>query len=156
MNIDSLARKEVETALEKTKKALVKSHEVIVKDWKSDVGFRAAKYIRPGRMWVTVFPVGADRKRWFYVDLGTKKRDIKAKNKPYLTFRVPYTPKTLAKPARTVSGGGRYGEQWVRVKKVKDHEIKARHFTKKIAEDIQPQFRSEVENAFKRVANAGG
>lgn len=107
-------------------------------------------------MWVTVYPVGADRNIWFYVDQGTKKRDIHAKNKPYLTFRVPYTPKTMATPARTVSGGGRYGEQWIRVKTVKNHEIKGRHFTQTIAEDIEPSFRSEVENAFKRAANAGG
>ncbi|MHC4710891.1 MAG: hypothetical protein ACYTA3_10880 [Planctomycetota bacterium] len=170
MNIDSLARKEVEAALEKTKKALVKSHEIIVQDWKSDVGFRAAKYIRKDRMWVTVFPVGADREIWFYVDLGTKPHDIPTpilpKRAKALSFRAggTYVPKTLAKPARTVSGGGKVtGGTKVVVAAVynKGQPIKhpgseGRHFTKQIAEDIQPSFKREVENAFKRVANAGG
>lgn len=158
MNIDSLARKEVEAALEKTKKALVKSHEIIVQDWKSDVGFRAAKYIRKDRMWVTVFPVGADREIWFYVDLGTKPHLITAKRAPYLTFQAGnYVPKTLAKPARTVSGGGQVkNAQWVKAKTVQHPGSEGRHFTKQIAEDIQPSFKREVENAFKRVANAGG
>jgi hypothetical protein len=158
MDLDSLARKEVEVALEKTKKALVASHEIIVKNWKSDVGFRAAKYIRKDRMWVTVFPVGSDREVWFYVDLGTKPHTITAKRGPYLTFQAGnYVPKTLAKPARTVSGGGQVrNAQWVKTKRVQHPGSEGRGFTKQIAEDIQPSFKSEVENAFKRVANAGG
>jgi hypothetical protein len=141
MNIDSLARKEVEAALEKTKKVLVKSHEIIVQNWKSDVGFRAAKYIRKDRMWVTVFPVGADREIWFYVDLGTKPHDIPErvpKNAKALAFRAggKYNPKTLASPARVASGGGTVTGG-----------------TKVV---VSPSFKSEVENAFRRVANAGG
>jgi len=165
MNIDGLARKEVEVALEKTKKLLVAWHELIVQDWKSDVSFRAAKYIRKDKMWVTVFPVGADREIWFYVDLGTKPHTIPErvpKKGKALAFMAggTYKPKTLASPARLGSGGGTVtgGTKVVvaRAKAYKHPGSEGRHFTEKIAEDIQPSFKREVENAFKRVANAGG
>ena len=152
------ARKEVNEALDKTKKALVVSHEKIVADWKSDVRFRAAKFIRPGRIWVTVFPVGKDRLIWFYVDQGTKPHSITVKSSPFLIFKAgEYIPKTKAKPARTVSGGGRVKDgHIVKVKKVKHPGSEARNFTATIAEDIEPSFKREVENAFRRTANAGG
>jgi hypothetical protein len=165
MDLDSIARKEVEAALEKTKKLLVAWHELIVSDWKSDVGFRAAKYIRKDRMWVTVFPVGADREIWFYVDLGTKPHPIPervAKPGKALAFMAggKYKPKTLAGPARLASGGGTVtGGTKVVVSRAKAYThpgSEGRHFTEKIAEDIQPQMKKEVESAFRRVANAGG
>ncbi len=165
MDLGSTVRKEVEGALEKVKKALVDSHELIVQDWKSDVSFRAAKYIRPDRMWVTVFPTGADREIWFYVDQGTKPHTIperRPKKAKALAFQAggAYQPKTLAKPARTVSGGGKVtgGTKVVAMKaKAYTHPgTEAREFTRQIAEDIQPEFVKEVENAFKRAASSAG
>jgi len=109
-------------------------------------------------MWVTVFPVGADREVWFYVDQGTKPHPIAAKRAPYLVFQAGnYVPKTLAKPARTVSGGGQVrNPQWVKTKRVQHPGSEGRHFTQTIAEDIQPSFKAEVEKAFKRIAASAG
>jgi hypothetical protein len=157
-DLKSITRQELEKTIdERVKPALVKSHEVIVKDWKRKPDFDARKYIRPELIAVSVFPTGPNKQIWIYVDEGTKPHVITPKQAPRLVFqwggKGSYVPKTLAKPARTVSGGGRVkNARMVYAKKVQHPGTEAREFTKTIAEDIEPGFKREIENAFRRAA----
>lgn len=67
-----------------------------------------------------------------WVDKGTKPHNIKPKNKPRLTFRTGYTPKTSANNIGSGSGGSFGG--WTSTKKTIKHPgTKARNFSKVIA-----------------------
>jgi len=164
-DLSSISRKEIEDAMDKRiKPVLVKSHEKIVEDWDSNVGFAARKVIRSDSIAVYVFPTGEDKMVWIYVDRGTKPHKIEAKNAPRLAFwmttkggkpvRGGYEPKTLARPARTVAGGGYVREPKALVTpKAVDHPgNEPRNFTQQIARDIEPFFKKEIENAFRRTA----
>ncbi len=152
--LNSIVRKEIEKTLDKeVKPTLVKSHEVIVKNWKHKPKFQAKKTIKPDVIAVTVFPTGENKKIWRFVDKGTKPHVIKAKNAPNLIFQTGYKPKTLASPARTVSGGGKSIGPIVSKKQVNHPGSKARKFTETIAKDIKPDFKRVIENAFRRSAN---
>ena len=168
-DLASIARKEMEDVMDRrVKPALVKSHEKIVEDWDSDVGFAAKKVIKADSITVYVFPTGKDKKVWHYVDLGTEPHPIVAKNAPRLAFQMTtvggkpvtggYVPKTLAAPARTVVGGGfvKSPKTLVRPIAVQHPGSEGRGFTKQIAKDIQPEFQREVENAFRRTARRVG
>ena len=153
-DLNSIVRKELEDAIDrKVKPALIKSHEIIVAPWEHKPKFQSRKYIKPQFIAVNVFPTGDNAKIWRFVDEGTKPHIIKAKNAPRLIFQTGYVSKTLAKPARTVSGGG-YTTGPIISKPVVNHPgNEAREFTKIIAEDIQPEFEKEMENAFRRASN---
>lgn len=157
-NLHSIAQKEIREAMDKKiKPALVKSHEKVVEDWTSDVGFAARTYIRKDSITVYVYPTGEDKEIWNYVDRGTKAHPIKAKNKPRLAFMWggpgSYVPKTLARPARTVQGGGYVKNPTLRTPYQVQHPgSEGRGFTKQIARDIEPFFHKEINNAFRRVA----
>lgn len=155
LDLNTLARQEIEKTLDnEVKPALVKSHEVIVADWEHQPGFAARKYVRPDSIAVSVYPTGENADIWEFVDKGTRPHIIAAKNAPRLVFpKGPYISKTLAKPARTVAGGGRFVDNTKVFAKVVHHPgTEAREFTKVIAEDISPEFKRVVENAFRRVA----
>ena len=165
VDLSGAARKELEVGMKRVEKALLKSHEIVVKDWKSDVGFKVKFVTTPRRMYVHVFPTGKDKEVWTYVDLGTRPHKIAAKNAPRLAFmmsvdaggkfvRGGYVPKTLAKPARTVVGGGYVKSPKALARPIEvDHPgSEGRGFTEQIAKDLQPEFRREMENAFRRAA----
>jgi hypothetical protein len=156
-DLASVCRKEVEAAMDdRIKPALVKSHEKIVEDWESDVAFAARKVIKPDSITIYVYPTGEDKMVWVYVDQGTRPHEIRARNAPRLAFWAgTYEPKTLARPARTVSGGGYVKEPkvFVRPLVVQHPGIKEpREFSKRIVEDIEPYFVQEIEKAFQRAA----
>ena len=70
-DVQNVAYKEIVRAMDKdVKPAAVKSHEIIVADWSSDVGFAAKKYIRTDSITIYVYPTGKDKKIWSYVDQG--------------------------------------------------------------------------------------
>jgi hypothetical protein len=160
--LNTLARQEIERVLDnEVKPALVKSHEAIVADWEHQPGFASRKYVRPDSIAVSVYPTGENADIWIWVDRGTKPHEIPERvPKAALALRFQaggkYQPKTLAAPARTVSGGGRVtGGTTVfaqRAKAFTHPGTEAREFTKVIAEDISPEFKRVVENAFRRVA----
>jgi hypothetical protein len=83
---------------------------------------------------------------YLWVDKGTKKHDIKPKNKPRLTFRTGYNAKTA--PNRIGSGaGGKFGG-WVSTKKVIKHPgTKARTFSKVIAAKWQKELPKIVQRS---------
>lgn len=141
---------------DEVKPVLLKSHEVIVADWTKQPTFSAKKFVERDSLSLTVFPTGPYADIWRYVDQGTKPHPIEAQAGPYLIFpKGPYVPRTLAKPARTVSGGGSYADTSLRkVHQVMHPGSTAREFTTAIAEDIQPSYYRAIDNAFRRVARA--
>jgi len=157
-DLRSISRKEIERAMdEDVKPAAVKSHEKIVQNWDSDVGFAAKKYIRATSITIYVYPTGKDKLIWTYVDQGTKPHPIMAKNAPVLSFKWggkgSYVPKTMARPARTVVGGGFVkGGKPVAFKRVNHPGSEGRFFSEVIAKDIQPDFRRLIENAFRNIS----
>lgn len=156
--LDTIVRKEIEKVLdEKVTPAMIKSHELIVANWKNKVTFSAEKSIRPDKIRIFVFPTGPNKQIWIYVDQGTKPHPIKPRKKPLLIFSWggpgSYIPKTKAKPARTVAGGGKVqNAQIVRSTGVDHPGSEAREFSRTIAEDIKPEFKKEIENAFRRTS----
>lgn len=152
-DLNSIARKEIEKSLDtKVKPALVKSHEIIVTNWENKPGFQARKSITSNEISVNIFPTGPNKKIWVFVDEGTKPHLIVPKRVPLLSFKTGYQPKTLASPARTVSGGGKATGPRVYAKKVQHPGSAPRNFTKQIAKDIKPGFQKEIESAFRRVS----
>lgn len=165
-DLNSIARKAMEKALDsEVKPALIKSHNLVVANWKNKPEFRTRKVIRPDRITMIVFPTGPAAKIYIYVDQGTKDHFVPGsggriypKAAAALAFRYggKYNPKTLAKPARTVSGGGKVtGGTSVVLASVKGHMvsgIEAREFSKTIAGDIEPGFKKTIENTFRTVS----
>ena len=102
-DLNSVARAEIEKALdERVKPTLIRSHEIIVADWKHKPGFGAMKFIEPDRMRVYVFPTGEHKEIWIYVDQGTRPHTIPErvpKKAPVLAFMAggTYVPKTMAR-----------------------------------------------------------
>lgn len=162
LDLNSITRKRLEQDLDhKVKPALIKSHQRIVADWESDVDFAARKFITTNSISVNIFPTGKDKKIWFYVDLGTKPHKIPGitpVNAQALKFQGggKYQSKTLARPARTVSGGGKVtGGVTVYAKRTKDINhpgSEGRNFSGQIAEDEKPGFIRIIEGSFREVA----
>lgn len=162
LDLSSLTRRQLERDIDtKVKPALIKSHELIVANWESDVSFASKKYITGERIAVSVYPVGPDKEIWTFVDQGTRPHQIPAHGPvkaKAMKFQGggKYSPKTLASPARTASGGGKVsGGVTVFAKSVKSFTHpgnKGRFFSKEIAEDIQPAFIKIIESSFRIVA----
>jgi hypothetical protein len=158
-NVAGDAYKEIARVMDReVKPALVKAHERVVKDWDSDVGFAAKKFLRRDSITVYVFPTGEDKEVWGYVDLGTRPHKMPAVVGKLMVFKAggTYVPKTMAKPARTVVGGG-YVQGGVKVFATKRKEFthpgsEGRGFTEQIAKEMQPDISQAIENAFRRVA----
>lgn len=154
-DLNSITRKQIEETLDrKVRPALVKSHELVVANWEHKVKFGARKNISADKIVIYVFPTGENSEIWIFVDQGTKPHKITAKTVRGLRFQGgTYVSKTLARPARTVSGGGYVqNPTWVRKESVNHPGTEARNFSVEIAEDIKPDFLREMENAFKQIA----
>ena len=157
--LDSIVRQEIERAMDdQVKKSLVQSHEAIVRNWRHKPEFKARKYIERDRIRVCVFPAGKHKAIWYYVDRGTRPHTIPAVSGKLMVFKSggTYVPKTMAKPARTVSGGG-YVEGGTKVFTYKRRAFthpgsEGRQFTDTIARDLRPHFQRWIENAFRRAA----
>jgi len=164
-NLRSITQKEIREAMDRrVKPALVKKHEAVVKDWTSDVKFAAKTFIRADSIAVYVFPTGKDKNIWTYVDRGTKPHKIRAKKAPRLAFmmsvdaggnfvRGGYVPKTMPVATRVVGGGYvKSPKALARPMEVDHPGTEPREFTWQIAREFLPEFRREVENAFRRAA----
>lgn len=148
----SIVYAELSAEMENQKKILLAAFEKIVADWKSDVSFGAKKFLTAQYLAINIYPKGADKEIWFYVDLGTPKHDITVKSAPYLHFQAgTYVPKTMASPARTNASGGYVKDpQWVKVTTVEHPGSEGRDFTGTLAGDAKPIFDAQIEAAFKR------
>lgn len=153
LNLDYLGRKAIEKALkEQVAQALIKSHNLVVADWKNKPEFQTRISVRPDKISMTVFPAGPNAGIYELVDQGTEPHIIRPVKARFLVFRTGYQSKTLARPARTVSGGGKATGDVVRAKLVHHPGSEGRFFSKQIAEDIQPDFKRIIDNTFKRVS----
>jgi len=162
LDLNSITRKQVEKDLDtKVRPALIKSHELIVANWESEVSFAARKSITADQIAVSIYPTGADKEIWTFVDQGTKPHQIPAHgpvSAQAMKFQGggKYQAKTLASPARTVSGGGKVsGGTTVFAKRVKAFTHpgnKGRFFSEEIAEDIQPDFIRIIEGSFRVIS----
>lgn len=162
LDLSKLARHQLEQDLDsKVKPALIKSHKLIVANWKSNVGFASRSYITANQIAVSIYPIGSDKKVWIFVDQGTKAHEIPGfgpVSAQALKFQAggKYQAKTLARPARTVGGGGRVtGGKTVFAKQVQTFThpgSEGRYFSKRIAEDSQPGFIKTIENSFRIIA----
>lgn len=151
--LDYLARKALEQALkDKVAPALIKSHNLVVADWKNKPTFETRISVRPDKISMTVFPAGPNAGIYEIVDQGSPPHIIKPVKAKLLVFRTGYKSKTLAKPARTVSGGGKASGPLVFAKLVHHPGSEAREFSKVIAKDIQPQFKTLIDNTFRTVS----
>ena len=151
--LNSAARTELEKVLDQqVKPTLTKSLKKVTEDWEHDVEFQGRKYIKPDSISVTAFPVGPNANIFKYVDKGTSPHVIVPKNVPRLVFQTGYQPKTLARPARTVSGRGVATGPTVYAKKVQHPGSEGRDFTGTIAEDIKPDFKRTIENTFRQIS----
>lgn len=145
-----------DTLEDRIKPELLKRFKLIVANWSSDVDFGARKIIKPDFISVSVYPKGADKKIWTYVTGGTRKHPITARRAKTLAFmwggKGSYKPKT--KPVGKFGGPGivRGGKMAFPVS-VQHPGTKARKFEETIMEDMQPEFRREMENAFRRGIN---
>jgi len=162
-NFESDTLKELNKIMDtQVKAALIYSHERIVRNWKTQIGFSAKKVY--GRLrnrkgiHVYVWPTGPNKMIWYYVDLGTDPHWMPPVTGKLMVFRAggEYVPKTMAAPARTVMGGGYVtgGDKVfaTRRKGFTHPGSDSRGFSKKIATDLQPHFRRWIENAFRRSA----
>ena len=161
-DLDSIAKKAIEQALDSdVKPVLIKSHQIVVKDWEHQPKFQTRKDIKPDKISMTCFPTGSDAKIYIFVDKGTKPHTIpgfgpvKAKALRF-QYGGKYIAKTEARPARTNPSGGKVvGGVTVFAKSVKDIQhpgSKAREFSETIAEDIKPDFKRIIENTFRKVS----
>lgn len=152
-NLNSVTRKAIELTLDqKVKPVVLKSFEKVVQNWEHKPNWGVRKYIKPNSISINIFPTGENAKIWVFVDEGTKPHIIVPKRAKRLRFQTGYISKTLARPARTVSGGGKYTGDVVYAKRVEHPGNEARNFTGEIAEDIKPSFKSAIENTFRQVA----
>lgn len=153
LDLNNIARKAIEAELKsKVSPALVKSHNLVVADWKNKPTFETRIAVRPDKISMTVFPAGDAAGIYEIVDQGSPPHIIKPVKAEFLVFRTGYQSKTLARPARTVSGGGKATGDIVRAKLVHHPGSEGRFFSKQIAEDIKPDFKRIIENTFKKVS----
>ena len=152
-DLNQIARKALEKAMkDKVKPVLIKSHEIIVADWKNKPGFDTRIAVRPDKISMAVFPTGENAGIYDIVDQGSPPHEIRPVAAKLLVFRTGYQSKTLARPARTVSGGGKATGDIVRAKLVHHPGSEGRFFSKQIAEDIQPDFENIIDNTFRDVS----
>jgi len=152
--------KEVESTLDGTvKRTLIKTFDKVVANWESDVSFAARKFLRSEAIWVNVYPTGADKEVWHYVNRGTRRHIIEAKNyvprgqsRPRLVFEWggygSYSPKTLPGGKYGMRGGA-YGPLWF-FGSVDHPGNEPREFSKVIGRAYQKQFNREIKNAIAR------
>lgn len=98
--------------------------------------------------------ISTDDPIYHYVDAGTPPHVIRARNVAYLKFTVPFTPKT--KPRVISSFRGSRGDQWVSKKSVQHPGIRAREFSRIIAQRAQAPTANRLRAALKQTIAGSG
>lgn len=144
---------ELKTALEEPAKSLTTKHRRVVGSWskpnKPIFSYRITVGEKSVRL--TVFPKGAGRQKYLWIDRGTKPFVIRPKNGKYLTFQAGYSPRTRPTARYNTGNGGRSG-RFVRAQKVNHPGIAARKFSETFAKQILPDMQETIENSFRRAA----
>lgn len=153
LDLNNIARKAIEKALkDKVEPALIESHNLVVADWKNKPEFQTRISVRPDKISMTIFPAGPNAGIYEIVDQGSPPHIIRPVKAKMLVFNLGYKSKTLAKPARTVAGGGKSSGPLVFAKLVHHPGSEAREFSKVIAKDIEPQFKNLIDITFRTVS----
>lgn len=139
-----------------TGRRLVNKHKPVVSNWEGDKPtFSYRVTINPGSVRVTVFPRGAGRQKYRWVDLGTKPYSISILFKKWLTFRYGHMAKTAPVAQFNVGTGG-FSGGWRKKKTVFHPGVRARKFSETFNEEELPVFRRNVNNMFRRVLRRKG
>lgn len=136
---------------------MVAKHEEAVSRWSEQPDFVATTTITPELMIVHVEPTGPFAMRWVWVDRGTG--TYGPNHAPYiiqpkkpggrLIFQTGYSAKTEPIANANAGDGSRSGP-WVSKDMVIHPGIRPRSFTEKFIEELKPEFRRVIENAFRR------
>jgi len=136
---------------------LLAKHEEAVSRWSEQPRFVMTTTIAPKLMIVEVTPTGPFAVRWPWIDKGTGTHG--PKKAPYiiqpkqpggrLVFQTGYSAKT-SPIANSNAGDGSRSGPWVSTQLVIHPGIPPRNFTKKFIEDLMPEFRRIMNNAFRR------
>jgi hypothetical protein len=150
---DVALRREMTQAMSDTGALMKQFHELVVRDWDHRPSFVIGYNVTPDRIFVRVYPRGANAKLWRYVDEGTKPHDIYPRARGgRLKFQTGYSPRTAATAKFNVGTGSSIGG-WASKKTgepVHHPGTEAREFTKTIQDEMKPLFERLIENAFRR------
>lgn len=153
VTFDKAFRRELQIIARQTGRDLLNRHREVVKGWKLRPDFSLEVTVQPTRIQILVTPRGRNKKIFRFVNEGTKKHLIQAKNKAYLKFQTGHSPKTKPIAKYNVGNGGRTGG-WVSKKQVNHPGTKARLFTQTFVEEALPELRKQTEKAFRRAARS--
>lgn len=132
----------VERGLRKAADEALKDFQKTAATWQEKPTF-SIEEAGPGELAITT-----DDARWHWIDEGTKPHTIRPRGR-FLRFSPGSRPKTS--PGRVTSGSGSRGSGVVYARVVRHPGIKARLFTKQIAQrwsrGVAPFIRAELEEA---------
>lgn len=136
--------------LEEPAKKLTNRHRGVVMTWANKPIFSYRITVNGEQCRLTVFPKGAGRQQYQWVDKGTKPYDIKPKNGGFLKFKVGYDARTQPVARFGVGTGQKFGG-WVSTKKTIHHPgIRARKFSERFGKSALPAMRQAQRNAYER------
>lgn len=138
--------------LEIPAKKVTAKHRRVVSSWKNKPIFSYRITVNGKQVRLTVFPKGAGRQQYMWVNDGTEPYIIRPKNGKFLRFQTGYSPKSSAETSSFTVGGGQRSGAWVSAKQVNHPGIKARKFSDKFAKEVLPEMRAIIENAFRRAS----
>ena len=143
--------------MEKYKPFLIKDYENIVKSWGNPKPtFQAAVYVRPEGTTLVVRVLGPDegRKKWIYVNEGTRPHTIRPKNAKLLAFPAAYSAGSSPGSIFTIKGSAKGPVVFAR--EVNHPGSAARNFDKVLAENHRKPFESWMQAAMSKAARASG
>ena len=135
--------------LEVPARKLTNKHRAVVADWNDAPTFSYRITVGERSIRLTVFPKGAARQKYRWIDKGTQPYVIRPKNAKALRFQTGYSARTRP-TARFGLGSGKANGGWVSAKQVNHPGIAARGFSEKFAKDSLPEIRQIIQNAFRR------
>lgn len=134
---------------------------VATREWTHKPRFAGRVTIRPDYIEAGVDVAGTAKKIFMYVDQGTgtwgpKKQpyEIKPKNPDgMLKFQTGYSARS-APGAKIGQGTGEHSGAWMSKKSVMHPGIEPREFTKKVLDELNPDFVTRIEDAIGRAVTA--
>ena len=116
--------------------------------WRTQPSFEL-QHERTGR-----WGVKTDSDVYKWVDRGTKRHPIAARNAPYLVWHTPFTAKTT--PNVIASASGSYGNVWHSAKQVMHPGTKPRNFSRIISKQAQGPTVARLRAALKQATYGSG
>jgi hypothetical protein len=124
----------------------------VVSDWSGKPQFKARKFIRVDKIWITVFPAGPNKDKWIWVSRGTKgPYPIPKAGPSFLSFVLGYSARTKPRGQAHVGSGTATGPAVAGIMQVQHPGIEAREFEEVIKEDNEEWYSRTMENAWRRI-----